>query len=132
MMSSSGEPATAAAQRPAIELSVDDYAQHVLLPRFLRLFEDALNPLLKARLREKMPGSWLQEAENCVGSGIRPFVTESDPWDTYVLGRVLNGHAQLLGGQNAQGLKNETEQVLWLRSAGDAHGPGLTADEVQR
>ncbi len=53
MMSSSGEPATAAAQRPAIELSVDDYAQHVLLPRFLRLFEDALNRPLQARLLEE-------------------------------------------------------------------------------
>ena len=86
--SANSEPATAAAQRPAIELSVDDYAQHVLLPRFLRLFEDALNPPLKARLREKWPGSWLKEAKTCMGSSAARFVTEAAPWDTYILGKV--------------------------------------------
>ena len=132
MSNSSCEPATAAAQWPATELSVDDCAQHVLLPRLLRLFEDALNAPLKASLRESFNESWLQEAKNCVGSGSEPFVTEADPWDTYVLAQVLNGRAQLLGGQNAQELKNATQQVRWLRSEGDAHGAGLTAGEVQR
>ena len=80
--SSSSEPATAAAQRPAIELSVDDYAQHVLLPRFLRLFEDALNRPLQARLLECFgEESWLKEAKNCVGRDIKCFVTEAAPWD---------------------------------------------------
>ena len=79
---------------------VIDYAQHVLLPRFLRLFEDALNAPLKARLLECFGDeSWLKEAKNCVGGGTERFVSKAAPWDTYVLAQVLCKHIKKVGAR---------------------------------
>jgi len=104
------------------------YAQHVLLRRGMGMFERAVDPVVKDRLRAKHRAEWLDDARKSVGAELKDRVQEIEVWDTYTTSKIICGRIGSIGlgfsDADLRLLASEATMVNVMRCEG-AHAGGL-------
>ncbi len=104
----------------------------------MALFEVALDPILKARLKANLGGDWIDRVKDCFGLSMKPFINEIDVWDTYTVSAILRAHLEhtsVVGGADQaddealNALVANAEMALVIR-CGSAHAAETTPYQV--